>query len=123
LSLERTLTIIKPDGVEQGNIGDILQIFEKNQFKIRAAKMLHLTGSAAGGFYAVHAWHADVHQDNIWLQFGISVEGGLPVRGFAHDFKAGLGQDVADHRPHEDGVVADEDSVTHTPSLGRQNGG
>jgi nucleoside-diphosphate kinase len=54
LSLERTLTIIKPDGVEQGNVGDIIQILEKNQFSIKAAKMLHLTGTAAGGFYAVH---------------------------------------------------------------------
>ena len=54
MSLERTLTIIKPDGVEQGNVGDIIQIFEKNQFSIKAAKMLHLTGTAAGGFYAVH---------------------------------------------------------------------
>lgn len=54
MSLERTLTIIKPDGVEQGNIGDIIQVLEKNHFKIKAAKMLQLTNSAAGGFYAVH---------------------------------------------------------------------
>jgi nucleoside-diphosphate kinase len=54
LSLERTLTIIKPDGVEQGNIGEIIQILEKNEFRIKAAKMLHLTRAEAGGFYAVH---------------------------------------------------------------------
>jgi nucleoside-diphosphate kinase len=54
VSLERTLTIIKPDGVQQGNIGDIIQILEKNGFQIRGAKMLHLTAKAAGGFYAVH---------------------------------------------------------------------
>ena len=54
LSLERTLTIIKPDGIEQGNVGDIIQILEKNQFSIRGAKMLHLTEKEAGGFYAVH---------------------------------------------------------------------
>ena len=54
MSLERTLTIIKPDGVEQGNVGDIIQIFEKNRFSIKAAKMLHLTSTAAGRFYAVH---------------------------------------------------------------------
>jgi nucleoside-diphosphate kinase len=54
VSLERTLTIIKPDGVEQGHIGDIIRILEANQFKIRAAKMLHLSKDQAAGFYAVH---------------------------------------------------------------------
>jgi len=54
VGLERTLTIIKPDGVQQGNVGDIIQILEKAQFRIRAAKMLHLSQQAAGGFYAVH---------------------------------------------------------------------
>lgn len=54
MSLERTLTIIKPDGVEQGHIGDIIRILEVNQFKIRAAKMLHLSKDQAAGFYAVH---------------------------------------------------------------------
>jgi nucleoside-diphosphate kinase len=54
VSLERTLTIIKPDGVQQGNIGDIIQILEKNELQIKGAKMLHLTERAAGSFYAVH---------------------------------------------------------------------
>ncbi len=55
MSLERTLTIIKPDAVEQGNIGNILHMLEDHQFKIRAAKMLHLSSKQAAGFYAVHA--------------------------------------------------------------------
>lgn len=54
MSLERTLTIIKPDAVEQGNIGDIIHLLEINQFKIKAAKLLHLTQDEAAGFYAVH---------------------------------------------------------------------
>ena len=54
MSLERTLTIIKPDGVEQGNVGDIIQILEDNHFRIKGAKMLHLSEAAAAGFYAVH---------------------------------------------------------------------
>ena len=54
MSLERTLTIIKPDGVEQRNIGDIVQIFEKNGLRIKASKMLHLSEKTAGAFYAVH---------------------------------------------------------------------
>ena len=50
----RTLTIIKPDGVEQMNIGDIVHAFEQNQFKIVAMKMLRLSKPQAEGFYAVH---------------------------------------------------------------------
>ena len=54
LAVMRTLTIVKPDGVEQKNIGDIVRAFEQNQFKIVAMKMLRLTKAQAEGFYAVH---------------------------------------------------------------------
>ena len=54
MAVQRTLTIIKPDGVEQNNIGDILRAFEENHFKIVAMKMLRLTKQQAEGFYAVH---------------------------------------------------------------------
>ena len=54
MALTRTLTIIKPDGVAQNNIGDILRAFEENQFKIVAMKMLRVTKQQAEGFYAVH---------------------------------------------------------------------
>jgi nucleoside-diphosphate kinase len=54
VSLERTLTIIKPDGVEQRNVGDIVKKFEENRLRIVAAKVLHLTRQQAEGFYAVH---------------------------------------------------------------------
>ncbi len=54
MALERTLTIIKPDGVEQNNIGEILRTFEQQGFQIVAMKMLRLTKPEAEGFYAVH---------------------------------------------------------------------
>ena len=54
LAVTQTLTIVKPDGVEQKNIGDIVRAFEQNQFKIVAMKMLRLTKAQAEGFYAVH---------------------------------------------------------------------
>jgi len=52
--LERTLSIIKPDGVAKGLIGEIIRRFENNGLKIRAMKMLHLTKKEAEGFYIVH---------------------------------------------------------------------
>ena len=54
MAAQRTLTIIKPDGVAQNNIGDVLQVFEQNQFHVVAMKMLRLTKQQAEGFYAVH---------------------------------------------------------------------
>ena len=54
MAVTRTLTIIKPDGVAQNNIGDVLRTFEENQFKIVAMRMLRLTKQQAEGFYAVH---------------------------------------------------------------------
>lgn len=52
--MERTLSIIKPDGVARGLIGEVIKRFEDNDMKIIATKMLHLTRPQAEGFYAVH---------------------------------------------------------------------
>ena len=54
MGIERTLTIIKPDAVAAGHIGDIIRIFEANRFKIVAAKLVSLNKTEAEGFYAVH---------------------------------------------------------------------
>ncbi len=52
--MERTLSIIKPDGVSRGLIGEVIKRFESNGIKIAAMKMLWLTREQAKGFYAVH---------------------------------------------------------------------
>ncbi len=52
--MERTLSIIKPDGVARGLIGEVVKRFEKNGIRIVAMKMIHLTKAQAQGFYAVH---------------------------------------------------------------------
>ena len=54
MAVERTLSIIKPDGVEKNLIGEILGRFEKAGLRIVAASMKHLTTEEAQGFYAVH---------------------------------------------------------------------
>ena len=54
MGIERTLTIIKPDAVANGHIGDIIRIFETNQMKIIAARLVNLSKKEAEGFYAVH---------------------------------------------------------------------
>ena len=52
--MKRTFAIIKPDAVAAGNIGGIINLVEKNGFKILALRMQHLTQKEAEGFYAVH---------------------------------------------------------------------
>jgi nucleoside-diphosphate kinase len=52
--MERTLAIIKPDGVARGLIGEVIKRLESNDFKIMAMKMVHLSKKQAEGFYAVH---------------------------------------------------------------------
>jgi nucleoside-diphosphate kinase len=51
---QRTLSIVKPDGVKKGVIGEVIRRFEKEGIRIVAMKMLHLTKRQAEGFYAVH---------------------------------------------------------------------
>lgn len=54
MAAERTLSIIKPDGVAKNIIGEIYCRFEASGLRIIAAKMVHLTTEQAGAFYAVH---------------------------------------------------------------------
>ncbi|MGH7832627.1 MAG: nucleoside-diphosphate kinase [Candidatus Binatia bacterium] len=51
---ERTLSIIKPEAVQKGLIGEILKRFESAGLKIVAARLVRLTKSQAEAFYAVH---------------------------------------------------------------------
>mgnify|MGYP001808378482 FL=1 len=55
MAIERTLSIIKPDGVRRNIVGKILGRFEENNLNIVATKMIHMTISEAEGFYAVHS--------------------------------------------------------------------
>ena len=54
MAVERTLSIVKPDGVARNLIGDVCRRFESAGLAIIGARMLHLTRGQAEGFYAVH---------------------------------------------------------------------
>jgi nucleoside-diphosphate kinase len=51
---EQTLSIIKPDGVSNKHIGDIISRFEKNDLQVAALKMIKMSPEQASEFYAVH---------------------------------------------------------------------
>jgi len=53
-TLEQTLSIIKPDAVEQNQIGNIIEYFEREGLSVSAAKMMHLTKEQAEQFYSIH---------------------------------------------------------------------
>lgn len=54
MALERTLSIVKPDGVERNLIGEVYRRYESQGLRIIAARMLRLTLEQAQLFYAVH---------------------------------------------------------------------
>lgn len=54
MTLQRTLSIIKPDGVANRHIGQIIARFESEGIVIRGMKLVHLTTKQAEGFYAEH---------------------------------------------------------------------
>ena len=52
--IEKTLSIIKPDGVSRNLIGDIIKRIEGQGLKVKAMKMIHMSKEQAKDFYAVH---------------------------------------------------------------------
>ena len=54
MSVERTLVVIKPDGVSRALVGEVLSRFERKGFKIKALKMLTFDNALATDFYAPH---------------------------------------------------------------------
>jgi nucleoside-diphosphate kinase len=52
--MQKTLAIVKPDGVSRGLIGEVIKRIEANDLKIKALKMIQMTKTQAQGFYAVH---------------------------------------------------------------------
>ncbi|MEB3845004.1 MAG: nucleoside-diphosphate kinase [Desulfurococcales archaeon] len=54
MAKQRTLVLVKPDGVRRGLIGEVISRFEKKGLKLRALKMLWLSEEKAREFYSVH---------------------------------------------------------------------
>ena len=54
MAIERTLAIIKPDGVAQKVSGEVIRRIEGNSFRILGLRMVHMSPAQAEGFYAVH---------------------------------------------------------------------
>ncbi|MCE4599124.1 MAG: nucleoside-diphosphate kinase [Desulfurococcales archaeon] len=54
MAVEKTLVLVKPDGVSRGLVGEVISRFERKGFRIKALKMLRMTREQAEEFYSVH---------------------------------------------------------------------
>ncbi len=71
--MERTLSIVKPDGVAKNLIGEVIKRFETNGLKVVALKMIHMEKREAEGFYAVHRGKAFFESLTRFMSSGPSV--------------------------------------------------
>ena len=71
--MERTLSIIKPDAVARGLIGEVVKRLEQHQLTIVAMKMIHMTKEQAQGFYAVHRERPFFHSLTDFMSSGPAV--------------------------------------------------
>lgn len=54
MAIERTLAIVKPDGVRKNIVGEVIRRIQEAGFTVRAMKMIRMSKQEAEGFYAVH---------------------------------------------------------------------
>src|SRR5207237_8977925 len=100
-TLERTLTIVKPDAVRRNAIGDIIEQFEKNGFRILAMKMLEITKHQAEQFYAVHAHRPFFNSLTDFMSSGPIVALALEKDNAIADFRKLMGSSNPAHAEEE----------------------
>ncbi len=87
----RTLAIIKPDGVKKNLIGQIITKITEAGFKIKAMKMVRLTKDSAGGFYEVHKQRAFFNDLIEYMTSGPCVPIALEKENAVADFRKLIG--------------------------------
>ena len=91
MSVERTLTILKPDCVKKGLIGEVIKRIQEAGFRIIAMKMMQLTQTTAGGFYAVHKERPFYGELCDFMSSGPCVPMVLEKENAVSDFRAFIG--------------------------------
>ncbi len=87
----RTLAIIKPDGVQKNLIGQIITKITEAGFKIKAMKMVKLTKDSAGGFYEVHKGKPFYDDLLVYMTSGPCVPIALEKENAVEDFRKLIG--------------------------------
>lgn len=99
----RTLAIIKPDGVQKNLIGQIIAHITQAGFKIKALKMVKLTKESAAGFYEVHKGKAFFNDLLIYMTSGPVVPIALEKENAVADFRKLIG--ATDPIQAEEGTI------------------
>lgn len=71
--MERTLSIVKPDGTQKHLIGEVIKRFENNGLKVIGLKMISMNKNQAEGFYAVHRGKSFFESLTTFMSSGPSV--------------------------------------------------
>lgn len=101
--MERTLSIIKPDGVRRGLIGEVIKRLEESEFKIAALKLVHMTKSQAEGFYAVHKERPFFQSLTDFMSSGPAVVLVLEGEDVIDQYRKLMG--ATDYREAEEGTI------------------
>ena len=91
MSGNRTFTMIKPDAVEAGNIGNIIQMITDAGFSIKAMKLTNLSKEQAEEFYAVHAGRPFYGELVNYMTSGAIVAAILEKENAVADFRTLIG--------------------------------
>ena len=103
MSGNRTLTMIKPDAVQAGNIGNIIQMITDAGFSIKAMKLTNLSKNQAEEFYAVHAERPFYGELVSYMTSGAIVAAILEKENAVADFRALIG--ATDPQEAADGTI------------------
>ncbi len=99
----RTLAIIKPDGVRKNLIGQVITKITEAGFKIKAVKMVRLTNESAGGFYEVHKERPFFNDLIQYMTSGPCVPIALEKENAVADFRKLIG--ATDPAQAEEGTI------------------
>ena len=91
MATERTLAIIKPDGVRKNLIGEVLRRIQETGFAVRALKMVRLTKKEAEGFYEVHRERPFFEELTTFMSSGPCVPLVLEKENAVADYRALIG--------------------------------
>ena len=103
MSGNRTFTMIKPDAVQAGNIGNIIQMITDAGFSIKAMKLTNLSKNQAEEFYAVHAERPFYGELVSYMTSGAIVAAILEKENAVADFRALIG--ATDPQEAADGTI------------------
>nr|AOE07784.1 nucleoside diphosphate kinase [uncultured bacterium] len=103
MSGNRTFTMIKPDAVQTGNIGNIIQMITDAGFSIKAMKLTNLSKNQAEEFYAVHAERPFYGELVSYMTSGAIVAAILEKENAVADFRALIG--ATDPQEAADGTI------------------